>query len=578
MEGEELIQTIDQLYFRDENDFNLYHLIDDFPQTLTSDYLLEHKGKLEKVLSVVSRKVSELILNHQPTYVNELQRIADLQKSITDSIRVCTQGRSFLKFLKNGTAKNGSTIVEHHKKRESLAKLLDPLTAISNLRSSLLETRDLIVNKEDFPKRIELCESGKALLASFEKYKCMKELGIKLNDTIDLVNNQALSFFNDYHKSSMDELRMFLENESWERLPVKSGFKLVQLKEFSFLRAPSPRQATGKLTIYQISYHDCNNDELKKRQHNDSNSLTSSLLDLELDGPYTIKTLGNPPPSSPVVPFIKILQVNTYTPDDVLGSTDSDDELDLELDQDFVEENSSSSGTESHYLLTRVSGPVLTNSSLNVLRLFGRYIQMMSVLEPISYEILMRIYNLLDHYTMVVFKKFGPESDKSTKPDDKNISPRLRVVIKSIRESLMGGSVTGGSVTSMINSTSDQELNRTNSTQSSGDRSLTLQQGAPNIANIIANDLANTSQSSMSKGSDEENQLIDPKKAIAVESLIFLVNQLWNLQEYLESLIPPELRPHLREQFTQTHSMVPDFLKARAEMRLSSGNPNTSTG
>lgn len=543
MDSDELIQTIDELYFRNEEDFNLNHLLNNLPDKLSSEYLLEHKAKLEKVLTVVSRRVSELILDHQPTYVNELQRIADLQKSITESIQVCTQGRSFLKFLKEGTAKNGRTIVEQYRKRESLAKLLEPLSSISDLRKSLLEIRDIIVNKEDFPKRIQMCESGKALLASFNKCNCIRELGSKLNDTIELINNQALNFFNDYHKSSMDELRMFLDNESWERLPVKSGFKLVQLKEFSFLRAPSPRLATGRLTIYQISCHN---------QVNEKELIASHL---DLDEAHTIKTLGNSSPSLPVVPFVKILQVNSYTPDDVLGSSDSDDELDIELDQDYVEENST--GAESSYLLTRRSGPVLTNSSLNVLRLFGRYIQMMSVLEPISYEILMRIYNLLDHYTMVVFKKFGPESDKES--DDKGMSPRLKVVIRSIRESLVGGHFSAASFsTSLVEDSS--------APSDSDQRNLTMQQGAPNIAGIITND--------MTANESRQDEPIDPKKAVAIESLIFLVNQLWNLQEYLESLISPELRPHLREQFSQSHSMVPDFLKARADMRISNNDTN----
>lgn len=191
MDGDSLIQNLDKLYFEDENSFNLKHLTDKLPTNLTSENLLEYKANLEKVLKVVSRRVSELILSHQPTYVDELQRIANLQKSITDSIRVCTQGRSCLRFIKEGAAKNGSTIVEHYKERQTLARILESLTSINALRKSISEIRSLIDSQEDFPKAIQMCKDGISLLASFKRYQCVNELGHKLNDTIELIGEQV---------------------------------------------------------------------------------------------------------------------------------------------------------------------------------------------------------------------------------------------------------------------------------------------------------------------------------------------------------------------------------------------------
>lgn len=466
--------VIDDIYFKEEKEFTLDYLFD---SNLTSDSLVEHKNCLERLLLIVIRKVSDLILSHQPTYVNELQRIADLQRSITESTKLCTQGRTYLRLIMEG-----STIIEQYKKRESLNRLLESLLAINDLRKSIVGIKDTI---NEFPKAIELCRNNKDLFDTCEQFKCVTDMKRKLGllilnhdfssyrfdefikilsiidlamqignelcgcsspeDLRDCVSTQALNFFNAYHKSSMDELKMFLENELWDRVPVKSDFKLVQLKEFSFLR-------------------DSDSDE---------------------------------DPS-----------------DEYISSED--------------EEEEQSSVSSQRYTLTTRAGPVLTNSSLNVLRLFGRYIQMMRFLEPIAYEILKRIYNLLDYYTTVVYKKFGPEDKK---PEDENTtSPKLRNVIKSIRESLMAGH---SSITSDTQTTSDLNI--------------------PSINNIITDD-------------QTLGQPVDPKKAVAIESLIFLVRQLWNLQDYLESLIPAEMRAKLREQFSQNHSIVPDFLKARAEM------------
>ena len=506
MEGVE----IDQIYFQNEKTFDLDHWTRELPDELTGEYLFDQKNRLERVLILVTKKVSELILSHQPTYVSELERIADLQKSITESIKVCTEGRKSLGFIKS-SSRNGTTIVEHYEKRKSLAKLLESLTAINDLRRSVIEIRCLIESQEDFPRAIQMCKDIKILLNSYDKFNCVNDLSLGLNrlwydmkqklsllitnhdfsryrfdefiqvlrdtdlivracdefcensssdDLVLGINNQASNFFNAYHNSSIDELKMFLENDLWEVLPVRNDFNLVQLKEFSLLRT-DPNLA---------------NDVQDGRENGED------LFEPEYQGMSS---------NHHGLPLDRI-------------SLSSDSDLDSELNKDFVDEDEATSSLR----MTKNFGPVLTNSSLHVLRLTGRYIQMMNVLRPISYEILLKIYKLLDHYTTFVFKKFGGSQD------DK----KLEAVISSLRGSLIGV----------------------------GDSKIEEASGL----------ISGQAKSIEPRGS---------KKAVAIESLIFLVNQLWNLQEYLESLISAEERAQLKEQFSQNYSMVPDFLKARAE-------------
>jgi len=44
------------------------------------------------------------------------------------------------------------------------------------------------------------------------------------------IRKQSVNYFRSYHRSRMDELRMFLENEGWELCPVKSGFTIMMLQ------------------------------------------------------------------------------------------------------------------------------------------------------------------------------------------------------------------------------------------------------------------------------------------------------------------------------------------------------------
>lgn len=477
----------------------LFEKIVSSQQSLTSDYILDHKRRLQNILNDVSYEVSDRIQKNQLSCISELQRIMNLQKSITESVKICAQARSYLKTIKEGPSKNGTTIVEHYRRRKSLDKLLGSLINLNELRKSILEIRELIICREDFSRALEVYRSCKAKMVAFEHYRCAIELDKRLNDTVRLIGDQvgivlsrlcssynpdtylklqvlfsectnsdelrsyvtaqASDFFNRYHKSSIDELKMFLENELWERLPVKYDFKLVRLKEFSFLRSP----------------------------------------------------------------------------------TEEDYEFDLELETDYLDDEEFNSN-DHHYLVTGFPGPVLTNSSLNVLRLLGRYIQMMNVLEPISYEILLNIYKLLDYYTVFVFRKFGPDKDQD-----------LQTVIRSIRESF---------------------IKSTSTTLFGEETKPTIDQYATNISTIINSNLAKASpgsdqmDESKQKDTDPAGPSMEYKKAVAIESLIFLVNQLWNLQEYLETLIPARFQPQLREQFTRSNSIVPDFLKARAEIDL----------
>lgn len=487
-----------------EEQFDLENFIRELPENLQSAYLLDCKNQLQKSLTSVTHEISESILKHQPVYIGELERVTDLNKSIIDCIRICGKGRRSLKFIKNCP-----TLLKHYRERESLKKLLKSLTEINNLRKSIIEIQNLI-DCQDFSRAIQMCKDSQIQLSSFDKYECVNDIGSKLENTLMLISDsvisklctanyepatypelrdayfqldrcdiavdRALHFFCSFHSSSVDELKMFLENESWEMLPVKSDFNVMQLKEFSFLRENTNSNSTEDL--FGSEYH-------QQQQHQ------SSYFD-----------------QPDALPLDRI-------------SLSSGSDLDSDLEKEFINEDEVTEVvTTSETLtnskpnpnrLTKTSGPVLTNSSLNVLRLAGRYIQMMNVLSPISFEILMNIYKLLDQYTIFVFKKFGSDNDK-----------KLEDVIASLRENLIGGQANIESASEML--------------------------------------------SRQTRTAKDHEQPIDTKKAVAIESLIFLVNQLWNLHEYLITLISSEQQMKLREQFSQNHSTIPNFLKARAEL------------
>ena len=53
--------------------------------------------------------------------------------------------------------------------------------------------------------------------------------GSTSEDLHDSIRTQTVKYFKTYHRSRMDELRMFLENDAWELCPVKASFKIDDL-------------------------------------------------------------------------------------------------------------------------------------------------------------------------------------------------------------------------------------------------------------------------------------------------------------------------------------------------------------
>ena len=57
----------------------------------------------------------------------------------------------------------------------------------------------------------------------------------KSEDLQETVKNQTVNYFKAFHRSTLDELKMFLEHEAWELGPVTNNFSIHKMREFHFL-------------------------------------------------------------------------------------------------------------------------------------------------------------------------------------------------------------------------------------------------------------------------------------------------------------------------------------------------------
>ena len=105
-----------------------------------------------------------------------------------------------------------------------------------------------------------------------------------------------------------------------------------------------------------------------------------------------------------VEPFDNFLEESVMEIEDFMLVDDDmseEEEEDEELKKDFIDEED-----RQQVMVTKRNVPFVTNTSLMLLRLCGKYLHLMHMLEPISDDVFSAMTMLLDFYLMNVYDLF----------------------------------------------------------------------------------------------------------------------------------------------------------------------------
>lgn len=313
------------------------------------------------------------------------------------------------------------------------------------------------------------------------------------------IKDQSRHYFQKYHLSRLEELRLFLENEAWTPCPVKPNFNLLHLQEFKNLR-----------NVVQ-------NARSKNHKRTDSSDCASS----NISSGY----------------FNKFSEIGT--PFDVYSESDSSQ---LQLDEDIllVEDNNSAYCTEesdeedvirknnefnrNSYFSSKQNknSILLTNTTLTVLRHCGRYLQMSRLLRAFTSDVLLYLGQLFEYYLYAVCTFFTANLHITSCSSILYSIQKLTAVLKRIEDSLIKD---------------DEKLENNHKVV------------APSISPAV--DLLNP-----------ETLYGLTERIVGVESLIFLAEQYNLLCDYLKRLISEENDIHALELFySQTISVAVEVRK-----------------
>nr|KAG5709161.1 hypothetical protein BaRGS_028617 [Batillaria attramentaria] len=249
--------------------------------------------------------------------------------------------------------------------------------------------------------------------------------GSKSEGLQDSLKQQSLNYFKNHHRVRLDELRMFLENEAWELCPVKSNFNILQLMEFRFMRNLKSK------------------DDLSFETNNTAGTPSKLTLDPnEVGGEgqgYFQRYSEEGSPFEGQQEEEENEDVFSGTGDtEGYGDSDSDSDIPDELKQDYIDEltgethsykrhssSSSSARGRLHRSTSRSAGPIITNTTINVLRVVGKYLQMISVLHPIAFDVISCMSQLFEYYLYTISQ------------DDRTVNSRLLTTLRRIHETLI---------------------------------------------------------------------------------------------------------------------------------------------
>uniref|UniRef100_A0A671TLW6 VPS50 subunit of EARP/GARPII complex n=1 Tax=Sparus aurata TaxID=8175 RepID=A0A671TLW6_SPAAU len=731
---QEIIDSIEEVYFSNDSFDMVQHELEKLPPELNLQELEDYRDKLKRQQAAVSKKVADLILEKQPSYVKELERVTALQTNLQLAAVICTNARRQLSVAKEGFTEASLGLLANQRRRQLLTGLLKSLRTIKTLQRTDVRLSEML-EEEDYPGAIQLCLECQKAASTFKHYSCISELNSKLQDTLEQIeeqldvalsktckhfdvshytkvqlaytllgktqtamdqlhmhftqaihntvfqvvlgyvelcagnadtkfqkmqykdlcthitldsyipcltdlckalwevmlsyhrtmqwheehdkqeasptdalkkNNrsdesvvdrsyvkkklehgltriwqdvqlkvkayilgtdmsnfkyddfivvldvisrlmqvgeefcgsksevlqesikrQSVNYFKNYHRARLEELRMFLENETWELCPVKSNFNIAQLHEFKFMgqcRSPSvspSRQAASssgpaqeQLSLFQQYLQEGNPFEMPAEHREEETE--------------------------------DVLASNGYESDELEKSVyqdyDSDSDVPEELKQDFVDEQTGDvplksvsretirSKKKSDYNLNKTNAPILTNTTLNVIRLVGKYMQMMNILKPIAFDVIHCVSQLFDYYLYAVYTFFG-RNDMYESSGLGLISSRLRTTLNRIQESLIDMEAAGENAG--VHGPAEDRKEKVPS---------------PHLSQMVVLTNSGTLYGLA-------------QRVVATESLVFLAEQFESLQSHLDTMMPAAKKPFLQQFYSQTVSTASELRK-----------------
>jgi len=185
---QETIERINPDFFLHQTDA-AFHELKSLPAGVMKETVEAKRLVLCNQLAAVTKKLSDVILDNQPSYAKELKRTQELQQSLQKAFIICTKGRSYLNSACDANSQMNLGLLSNYKKQEQLKQLLQALHTIKTLQSTDIRLKELLQD-EDYDDAVQLCLECIQVSSNYSQYNCIKDLSSKLQDTLEQIEEQ----------------------------------------------------------------------------------------------------------------------------------------------------------------------------------------------------------------------------------------------------------------------------------------------------------------------------------------------------------------------------------------------------
>ncbi|BFG04869.1 syndetin [Drosophila madeirensis] len=251
----------------------------------------------------------------------------------------------------------------------------------------------------------------------------LKKVGVEFcgeqsEKLIEVMQQQSEEFFRRYHICCVEEICLFLDNESWT--PVDSFAHILQLPEFRSVRHTLRRHKSPTTALLASS----NNSPISNNNCDELVSVHSQDGGSSIYGSYGYFLRFSEKSS----PFDGGLDAAMLEEDILSGIVD---EASCYFSEESDDEQKSLQSKEFDDASNQL---LVNNTALNVLRCLGRYLQMCKLLHCISPRIVACMLELIDFYVYAVHEFFGKDALVAT---DNMYTPRLERRLRAVEANVL---------------------------------------------------------------------------------------------------------------------------------------------
>nr|XP_027202297.1 syndetin-like [Dermatophagoides pteronyssinus] len=155
------------------------------------NYIETEKKKLTRQQTIVSKRLTQMILANDSHFQSELIRVRCIEQDLASAIRICADGRRAFGESKRDFTETSMTIIDNHRQRETIVQIIDCLQTIKRLKQTVERIGYMLEYEKNFATAINLLSEQLEMLEILsEKYGCVAEMQDRLLAAIQLVGDQ----------------------------------------------------------------------------------------------------------------------------------------------------------------------------------------------------------------------------------------------------------------------------------------------------------------------------------------------------------------------------------------------------